>query len=265
MTTINERFGILNASKIKLRDRVSKNLLLKIPQANKCTFEYKTSDKSAKEQGVEKLFWSTTPEATYKMETETISFAQLAEALGSAGLELNTENESYYKEEVFEVTTDGTLVLTLASEPMTGSVVNFHKLTLDGELDIVLTGVVDGTDKKKFTITSTDLKIGDRVEVNYTESLVAGKVYTFRIYGGKQASAKELEAIVLRKNVVTNKVELMQMIIPNVVIQSGVSLEFDAESPSKFTLTFKVLGDPFNTDDEGNPLFAEFKTLAPTP
>ena len=135
MATINERFGILNASQVKLRSRTDNKLLLKIPQANKCTFEYKTSEKVAKEQGIEKLYWSTTPVATYKMETETISFAQLAESLGSAGLELNTENESYYREEVFTVTTDGTLVLTLKAEPLTGSVVNFHKLTLDGKSD----------------------------------------------------------------------------------------------------------------------------------
>lgn len=264
MTTINERFGILNASQVKLRDKITNKLTLKIPQANKCTFEYKTSEKVAKEQGIEKIFWSTTPVASYKMETETISFSQLAESLGSAGLELNTENESYYKEEVFTVTTDGTLVLTLNVEPLTNSVVNFHKLTLDGELDIPLTGVVDGTDKKKFTITSTDLKIGDVVEVNYTESLVAGKVYTFKVYGGAQVGAKELQATVLRKNGVSNKIELMQMIIPNVVIQSGVNVSFDAENPSKFNLDFKVLGDPFKMDENGNPLFVEFKSLVPT-
>ena len=263
MATINERFGILNASQVKLRNRTTNKLLLKIPQANKCTFEYKTTDKSAKEQGIEKLFWSTTPVATYKMETETISFAQLAEALGSDGLVLNTENESYYKEEVFVVTTDGTLVLNLKSEPMNGTVINFNKLSLGGELDISLVGVVDATDKKKFTITNSELRIGDKVEVNYTEVLSAGQVYTFKVYGNKQVDAKELQATVLRKNVATNKIELMDMIIPNVVIQSGVTLSFDAENPSKFELNFKVLGDPFNTDDEGNPLFCEFKAKAP--
>jgi hypothetical protein len=263
MATINERFGILNASQVKLRSRTDNKLLLKIPQANKCTFEYKTTDKSAKEQGIEKLFWSTTPVATYKMETETISFAQLAEALGSEGLVLNTENESYYKEEVFSVTTDGTLVLTLKSEPMTGTPINFHKLSLGGELDLPLVGVVDGTDKKKFTITNSELKIGDKVEVNYTEVLSAGQVYTFKVYGNRQVDAKELQATVLRKNVATNKIELMDMIIPNVVVQSGVTLSFDAENPSKFEITFKVLGDPFNVDPDGNPLFCEFKAKNP--
>ena len=171
MANIFERFGILNASEVRLFDKSTDKLIVKILQGNSLSLEVKSDSKSAKEQGIEAISWSLGKTGTMKLSTETTSFAQLAEALGSNGLKLNTENETYNRTETATVEADGSVVITLSTEPLTGSVVSFNLLTRDGELMESLTGVVDVTDKKKFTITDTGLKIGNIVESYYDKDI----------------------------------------------------------------------------------------------
>lgn len=265
MANIFERFGILNASEVRLFDKNTDKLIVKILQGNSLSLEVKSDSKSAKEQGIDAITWSLGKTGTMKLSTETTSFAQLAEALGSNGLKLNTDVENYDRTETATVTTDGSIVITLNAEPLTGSVVSFNSLTRDGELMDTLTGVVDGTDKKKFTITDASLKVGDVVEVNYIESLASGKVYTFKVSGkGSNTGARKLVANVLCKNRVDGSMTVMQLIVPNIVLENSLTLTFDAENPSKFELSMKVMADAVLKDENGDPLFFELKSLAPT-
>jgi hypothetical protein len=260
-----ERFGILNASEVKLFDKSSGKLILKIPQANTCSLEYKSTQKTAKEQGLDVMAWSVDPQGTYKMSTETISFAQLAEALGSNGMKLNTENGTYDKSETFTVTTDGSMVITLVSEPLLNSVTNFHLLTRDGELQKELVAVQDGTDKKKFTITDTDLVANTSiVEANYIESMPIGTVYSFNVSGkGSLNGARKLVANVLCKNRVDGTMSFKQLVIPNVLAENSITITFDASNPSKFDISMKVMADSILKDENGDPLFFTLKEKAP--
>ncbi|NRU52564.1 hypothetical protein [Clostridium beijerinckii] len=263
MSNIFERFGILNASEIKLFSKSTDKLILKILQGNSLSLEVKSDSKSAKEQGVEAITWNLAKTGSMKLSTETTSFAQLAEALGSNGLKLNTDSETYDRSETFTVTSNGSITINLANEPMVSSVVSFHKLTLDGELGDELTAVVDVTDKKKFTITDSKLKINDIIEVNYIESLTAGKVYTFKVSGkGGNTEARRLVANVLCKNRVDGSMRVMQLVVPNVVLENSMTLTFDADTPSKFELTLKVMADAILKDENGDPLFFELKSLS---
>lgn len=264
MANIFERFGILNASEVRLFDKSSDKLFLKILQGNSLSLEVKSDSKSAKEQGIEAITWNLGKTGILKLSTETTSFAQLAEALGSNGLKLNTTNETYDRTESATVATAGTLIVNLNAIPLTNSVVNFHLLTRDGELGAELTGVVDATDKKKFTITDASLKVGDIVEVNYIESLASGKIYTFKVSGkGGNNGARRLVANVLCKNRVDGSMQVMQLVIPTVVIENSLTLTFDADTPSKFDLTMKVMADAVLKDENGDPLFFTLKSLAP--
>lgn len=264
MANIFERFGILNASEVRLFDKSTDKLFLKILQGNSLSLEVKSDSKSAKEQGIEAITWNLAKTGTLKLSTETTSFAQLAEALGSNGLKLNTDSETYDRTETATVTSAGTLVINLSALPLTNSVVNFHLLTRDGELGTELTGVVDGTDKKKFTITDTSLIVGDIVEVNYIESLASGKIYTFKVSGkGGNNGARRFVANVLCKNRVDGSMQVMQLVIPTVVIENSLTLTFDADTPSKFDLTMKVMADAVLKDENGDPLFFTLKSLAP--
>jgi len=264
MANIFERFRILNASEVRLFDKSTDKLIVKILQGNSLSLEVKSDSKSAKEQGIEAISWSLGKTGTMKLSTETTSFAQLAEALGSNGLKLNTENETYNRTETATVEADGSVVITLSTEPLTGSVVSFNLLTRDGELMESLTGVVDVTDKKKFTITDTGLKIGNIVETNYIESMASGKVYTFKVSGkGSNTGARKLVANVLCKNRVDGSMTVMQLIVPNIILENSLTLTFDAENPSKFELSMKVMSDAVLKDENGDPLFFELKSLAP--
>jgi hypothetical protein len=55
MANIFERFGILNASEIRLFSKATNKLMLKIMQGNSLSLEVKSYSKSAKEQGVEAI------------------------------------------------------------------------------------------------------------------------------------------------------------------------------------------------------------------
>jgi hypothetical protein len=263
MSNIFERFGILNASEIRLFSKSTDKLILKILQGNSLSLEVKSDSKSAKEQGVEAITWNLAKTGTMKLATETTSFSQLAEALGSNGLKLNTDSETYDRHETFTVNTDGSIVINLANEPMASSVVSFNKLTLDGELGEEFTAVSDAVDKKKFTITNSNLKKNDVVEVNYIESLTAGKIYTFKVSGkGGNTEARRLVANVLCKNRVDGSMRVMQLVVPNVVLENSMTLTFDADTPSKFELQLKVMADAILKDENGDPLFFELKSLA---
>lgn len=266
MANIFERFGILNASKIILFDKSTGKAVLKIPQANSISLEIKSDSKTAKEQGMDAITWNLAKTGELKINSETTSFAQLAEMLGSNGLKLNATNETYVKTETFTVTTAGTLVLSLSSAPLANSVVSFNTLTEGGDLLKELVGVVDGSNPKKFTITDARLLVGDTVEVNYIDSISAGGVYTFKVSGiGSRKPSRKLIANVLRTNGADNSLEMMQLEVPNVLPENAMTLTFDAENPSKFEFTLKIMKDSMLTDENGDPLFFALKSLNPNP
>jgi hypothetical protein len=259
---INERFGILNASNIRIFDKSTKELLLKFAQGNSLALDIKSDTKTATEGGVDAITWNLPKTGTLKFSAETISFPQLAEALGSKGMTLNTEQSAYDRHETFTVTTAGTLILTLAHEPMASSVVNFHSLTRDNELKLKLTGVVDGTDKKKFTITDTSLEVGDVVEVNYIENLDIEEIYTFKVAGsGAQTATRRLIADVLVTNRTDGTMSMMRLEAPSIKFENSLSFTFDASNPSKFEVNLKIMGDATLTDEDGNPLFVSMSKL----
>jgi len=230
MANIFERFGILNASEVRLFDKSNDKLIVKILQGNSLSLEVKSDSKSAKEQGLEAITWNLGKTGIMKLSTETTSFAQLAEALGSNGLKLNSDSETYDRTETVTVSTDGSIIINLNAIPLTNSVVNFHKLTRDGELGTELVGVVDA----------------------------------FKVSGkGNNTGARRLVANVLCKNRVDGSMSVMQLIVPNVILENSLTLTFDADTPSKFELQMKVNADAVLKDENGDNLFFELKQLAP--
>ena len=261
MSNIMERFGILNASEVKLFNKSNNKIMLKIPQANEMSLEVKADSKSAMEAGAKAITWSLAKEGTLKLTCETTSFAQLAETLGSTnGLTLNTAPENYDRSEEFEVTADGSITIALANTPLTGSVVSFNLLTRDGELAKELSGV-QGATSKDYTITDADLKVGDKIEVNYIESIVAGGVYTFKVASRNNGLARKLIANVLCTNRNDNSLVVMQLHIPNVMVEQNMTLTCSATDPSKFEISMTVQADGIKKDDEGNALFFELRSL----
>ena len=259
---IMERFGILNASDIRLFNKTTDKLMLKIIQANEISLEVKADSKSALEQGIKAITWNLAKTGTLKIKTETTSFAQLAETLGStAGLKLNTSTESYDRSEKFTVTTAGTLSLSLAHNPLASSIISFNLLTRDGELAKELVAV-KGATAKDYTITDSDLTLNSVVEVNYIESIVAGGVYTFKVAGQNDGVARRLVSNVLCKNRVDGSLIVAQLHIPNVVVEQNITFTFSATDVSKFEISMEVQADGTRTDEEGNPLFFELRALA---
>lgn len=259
---IMERFGILNASDVRLFNKTTEKLMLKIIQANEISLEVKADSKSALEQGIKAITWNLAKQGTLKIKTETTSFAQLAETLGStAGLKLNTTAESYDRSEQFTVTSAGTLSLTLAHTPLASSIISFNLLTRDGELAKELVAVKGGT-AKDYTITDADLTLNSVVEVNYIESIVAGGVYTFKVAGQNDGVARRLVSNVLCKNRVDGSLIVAQLHIPNVVVEQNITFTFSATDVSKFEISMEVQADGTRTDEDGNPLFFELRALA---
>lgn len=259
---IMERFGILNASDVRLFNKTTEKLMLKIIQANEISLEVKADSKSALEQGIKAITWNLAKQGTLKIKTETTSFAQLAETLGStAGLKLNTTAESYDRSEKFTVTTAGTLSLSLAHTPFASSIISFNLLTRDGELAKELIAV-KGATAKDYTITDADLTLNSVVEVNYIESIVAGGVYTFKVAGQNDGIARRLVSNVLCKNRVDGSLIVAQLHIPNVVVEQNITFTFSATDVSKFEISMEVQADGTRTDEDGNPLFFELRALA---
>ena len=259
---IMERFGILNASDIRLFNKSSDKLMLKIIQSNEISLEVKADSKSALEQGMKSITWNLAKTGTLKIKTETTSFAQLAETLGStAGLKLNTSAESYDRSETFTVTTAGTLSISLAHTPLASSIISYNLLTRDGELAKELVAT-QGATTKDYTITDADLTLNSVVEVNYIESIVAGGVYTFKVAGQNDGVARKLISNVLCKNRVDGSLIVAQLHIPNVVVEQNITFTFSATDVSKFEISMEVQADGTKTDEEGNPLFFELRALA---
>lgn len=260
MANIMERFGILNASEVILFNKSSNKAMLKILQANEMSLEVKAGSKSALEQGSKAITWNLSKEGKLKLKTETTSFAQLAESLGSEhGLVLNTTPENYDRNEQFTVTTDGTIDIVLAHTPLINSVVSFNSLTQDGEYAKELTGVGSAIN---YTITDATLKVGNVIEVNYIESVVAGGVYTFKVAGQNSGTARKLIANVLCTNRNGNGLIVMQLHIPNVMMEQSLTITCSASDPSKFEISMDVMVDGVLKDADGNPLFFELRSLS---
>jgi hypothetical protein len=261
MSTINilERFGIMDASDLRLFNKENNKILLKIVQSNELVLDVKADSVSAKEKGAEVLDFQKAKTGTLSLKTETITFAQLAEALGvSAGLVLNSGTESYDRSEEFTVTEAGTIECTLEHTPAEGIAVSINALTRDKELKKELTATKVGN---VYTITDADLAINDIVEINYVEKLEAGKVYTFKVGSQTASATRRLVADVLYKNRTDGSIGVAQLEIPSVSADQSMSITFSADKPSEFNLKFKCLADANKVDEDGNPLFFTFKTL----
>lgn len=258
-TNIFERFGIMDASDVRLFSKTDDKIILKLIQANELSLDIKADSVSAKEKGAEVLDFQKAKTGTLSLKTETTTFAQLAEALGvKSGLVLNAGAERYDRSEVFTATEEGTIKCTLKNTPVSGVPISINLLTRDGELKKALTGTPE---LLAYTITDESIEIGDVIEINYIEELVAGKVYTFKV-GSKTASAtRRLVANVLYKNRTSGEVGVAQLEIPSISADQSMTFTFSADKPSEFDLKFKVLADPNRVDEEGNPLFFSLKAL----
>jgi len=262
IANINEMFGILNASDIRIFNKSTGALLLKFPQGNSVVLDIKADTKTATAQGIDVITWGLPKSGTLKFTAETISFPQLAETLGSNGMKLNSSAQAFDTTETFTVTTDGTITINLKKAPFASSVTNFHSLAREGSLNKTLTAIVDASDAKKFTITDSSLAVGDIVEVNYMATIPTNGVYTFKVAGsGSTTPSRRLVARVLVTNYYDNSMDLMTLDIPNVKFENSLSLTFDASNPSKFEVTIKIMGDARLKDDDGNPLFLSLSAL----
>lgn len=262
MSTVNilkERFGILNASSVKLFDKGTGKITLKVQQSNEMSLDIKSSQVTAKEQGADAITWNLAKEGTLTLKTETTTFAQLAEMLGSEeGLVLNTTPENYDKSEQFTVTTDGTIDCTLIGTPLSGTAVSINSLTQDGELLKELTGTNVG---QVYTIADASLKIGDVVEINYIEAIQAGKLYTFDVASKSSGTAKRLVANVLCTNRNGLGTQIMQLEVPNVMVEQNLTLTCSATKASEFTISMKVMADGNKKTANGEPIFCSLKAL----
>jgi len=256
---LKERFGILNASEVKLFDKATDKISLKVLQANEMSLDIKSSQVTAKEQGADAITWNLAKEGTLTLKTETTTFAQLAEMLGSEeGLLLNTTPENYDRSETFTVATDGTIDCTLKNTPLTNSVVSINLLTQDGELLKELTATKVGL---VYTVTDVDLKIGDVIEIDYIESVQAGKVYTFEVASKSSGTAKRLVANVLCTNRNGLGTQIMQLEVPNVMVEQNLTLTCSATKASEFTISMKVMADGNKKTANGEAVFCSLKAL----
>jgi len=258
-----EGFGIMNASSIRLFDIDTNALDLFIKKANSFSLEVKSTQKSAKVQGRDTIYWNLPKEGTLKVSLEVTTFGILAKQLGSLGLKVNDTIEDYDKEQVFTVTNPSSMVFTLSNDTKNLATTNVSLLTRDGEIAKVLTCTINGSNKKEITVVSdSDIAEGDKIAINYKTEIQPEGLYKISVPARSNTKAYRLTSNILGKGQISGGKVLMQLEIPQVQISDGCTITCDSENPSKFDVEFKVLAGA-TIDDSEEPEFFNMKILKP--
>lgn len=256
-----ERFALIGGADASIYDVRTGELESVFENCNSLELTVKGEKIEIKEKGAVAMGIPKPKTCELKFIAETTTFSKLALSLGSSGFELNTEQDTYTKNEKFIVKDKDSITYSLSTEVSSEKDIRVFLTTSDGELVKALDFNLDVA-KKMITVTpDPDVEVGDCIRINYEALVPVGKMYQFKVNSKSNNGTKRVVIDAISLNTKDKSKILMQIEIYKVSILEGITLTMDGEKPSSFEVSMDVLAD-YNliTDVEGSQFF-RYKVL----
>ena len=240
--------GSMDAGDFFIRNASTKKTNLYINYANKFSIEEKSSAEYAKAKGKNAISFAKPSTMTLKLDVEIWDLNLLAFMQSTT---VKTGDESFGQRKVFDITTDDQEIDLTGATPI-GDKVEVYVLAKDGVTTVkeLSTVTYDSSTKK---VTCTGAKTNDKVVVYYLESKSSDYIEIKAT--PDEETFYEIEGTIRQKTKADGTTKLLNLLAKKVSISPEMSISFDTEKPSGFSISIDVL------EDEGGDL-AKFRQFA---
>lgn len=232
-------FGIKSTGMMSFVNNVTKNEDLYVDYCNSSEFSITGETVDALGAGSPYVSWDTPKEGSATLNLQISSMEMLSVANGSV---LETLPQEFYHREVITLTKPNDTFLLARPNIIEGSI-KYYKLNKDlvTKIDMGKSTFEAKKEDKKTRINSTNTSIGDIILITYTTKEEAE---TFVIKNLNEDMVNY--TLYMRAKVKTKaegKYADAQLVFPNVMVTAENNFNFDAEAPTDFVLSLRILAD----------------------